>query len=326
MRNHPLHNIEMRAAAVATIAIALAASCDPAFRPVRASEENPPGQTQTPAATLAKRAFIGEIHRSLKANDDRLSSLAKRVLDVPSYGARLSDRLVNMRVEEKSAEANYLNAKLNREVAEIAVREYTEGIFVQDEQTVEMEIKLAESDLMRARDMVEYADQVGASDAAKIQTRLNEQGKASILEAAEMKKKSLHDYTAPRRIKELESDVAKGRSDELVKKAEWERLQRRMETIEKAITADQNRTDVKQRSLSLVGRAIQIDTQVHAKLDQFVKITNSDNALQKEIRDLTNELRTIVNEAEAVHAADEFASLKSRIREAARRKGVAASN
>ena len=31
----------------------------------------------------------------------------------------------------KSAEANYQNAKLTREVAQIAVIEYTEGIFVQ---------------------------------------------------------------------------------------------------------------------------------------------------------------------------------------------------
>jgi multidrug efflux pump subunit AcrA (membrane-fusion protein) len=65
--------------------------------------------------------------------------------------ASLRDQLVNQRITTKSAEANYLNAKLTREVAEIAVREYVEGVYVQDLATVEGEIKLAESDVMRSR-------------------------------------------------------------------------------------------------------------------------------------------------------------------------------
>jgi len=58
--------------------------------------------------------------------------------------AALSDSLTNQQITTKSAAANYENAKLTREVAEIAVVEYVEGIYVQDLQTVEGEIKLAE--------------------------------------------------------------------------------------------------------------------------------------------------------------------------------------
>ena len=65
--------------------------------------------------------------------------------------ASLRDQLVNQKITTKSAEANHENAKLTREVAEIAVVEYEEGIFKQDLATVEGEIKLAESDLSRAR-------------------------------------------------------------------------------------------------------------------------------------------------------------------------------
>ncbi len=71
--------------------------------------------------------------------------------------AALKDQLINQRITTKSAEANFLNAKLTREVAEIAVREYKEGVYVQDIQTVEGEIKLAESDLVRAEDRLEWA-------------------------------------------------------------------------------------------------------------------------------------------------------------------------
>ena len=71
--------------------------------------------------------------------------------------AALKDQLVNQKITTKSAEANYENAKLTREVAEIAVVEYEEGIYKQDLATVEGEIKLAESDLSRSEDRLDWA-------------------------------------------------------------------------------------------------------------------------------------------------------------------------
>ena len=55
--------------------------------------------------------------------------------------AALEDQLVNQRITTKSAEANYRNAKLMREVAEIAVKEYIEGIYKQDMETVKREVE-----------------------------------------------------------------------------------------------------------------------------------------------------------------------------------------
>ena len=46
--------------------------------------------------------------------------------------ATLKDQLVNQWITVKSAEASYENAKLAREVAEIAVVEYAEGIYKQE--------------------------------------------------------------------------------------------------------------------------------------------------------------------------------------------------
>jgi len=71
--------------------------------------------------------------------------------------ASLKDQLVNQQITTKCAEANHENAKLTREVAEIAVVEYVEGIFKQDFATVEGEIKLNESDLSRAEDRLDWA-------------------------------------------------------------------------------------------------------------------------------------------------------------------------
>ena len=61
--------------------------------------------------------------------------------------AALNDQLINQKITTKSAKANFQNATLTREVAEIGVVEYEEGIYKQDLATVKGEIKLAESDL-----------------------------------------------------------------------------------------------------------------------------------------------------------------------------------
>jgi HlyD family secretion protein len=59
---------------------------------------------------------------------------------------------IRLTIALQSAAADYENAKLTREVAEIAVVEYTEGIFKQDLDTVKGELALAESDLNHTRD------------------------------------------------------------------------------------------------------------------------------------------------------------------------------
>ena len=59
--------------------------------------------------------------------------------------AALRDTLVNQTIATKSAEAAYENAKLAREVAEIAVIEYVEGILKQDRDTLKTTIARAEN-------------------------------------------------------------------------------------------------------------------------------------------------------------------------------------
>ena len=51
--------------------------------------------------------------------------------------ASLKDQLVNQRITVKAAEATYENARLAREVAEIAVVEYIEGIYKSDHEDPE---------------------------------------------------------------------------------------------------------------------------------------------------------------------------------------------
>ena len=121
---------------------------------------------------------------------------------------------INQRITTKSAEANFQNAKLTREVAEIAVSEYKEGVYVQDLQTVEGEIKLAESDLIAIRGppRVGQADvREGLRlDGPKVSEELNFKKAQFTLEQAQSKKKVLVEYTNEKTIKELESEVEEG--------------------------------------------------------------------------------------------------------------------
>ena len=88
----------------------------------------------------------------------------------------LQDRQNSQKLTVASAEAVFRSARLAREVAEIAVLEYKEGIFVQDLATSEGEIKLAESDLLRAEDNLEWSrcmyDKGYQSMAAKVSDEL----------------------------------------------------------------------------------------------------------------------------------------------------------
>jgi HlyD family secretion protein len=129
--------------------------------------------------------------------------------------AALKDTLINQRITAESAKANYQNAKLTREVAEIAVVEYKEGIFVQDLATVEGEISMAQ----------------------KVSEELTFKKSQFTLEQAQSKRKVLVDYTKGKTIKELESEVEKSRSDELAKQATWDLEKTKEAKLEKQIKA-----------------------------------------------------------------------------------------
>jgi RND family efflux transporter MFP subunit len=124
-------------------------------------------------------------------------------------------------------------------VAEIAVVEYKEGIFVQDFATVEGEIKLSESDLARSEDRLEWArrmfDKGYVSMAQKVSEELTLKKAQFALEQAQSKRTVLIKYTKGKTIKELESEVEKARSDELAKQATWELEKGKEEKLEKQI-------------------------------------------------------------------------------------------
>ena len=119
--------------------------------------------------------------------------------------------------------------------------EYEEGIFKQDLATVMGEIKLAESDVSRADDRVEWSQRMYKKGYVSLATRNSEllalQKARFALEQAQTKKKVLEDFTRGKTVKELKSEVEKARSDELAKKATWTLEVTKEKKLERQIAA-----------------------------------------------------------------------------------------
>jgi hypothetical protein len=325
------------AAAIATALVGFGMHAGPS-RIARGGEDPPPSQNE-----VARAALVTGFHRTLKAYDNRLIGLAKQALDQKDPRHSALDQLVKLRIDEKKAEAEYKNAKLEREIAEIAVIEYSQGVFPQELTSVEGELALAKSDMERGRDLVAIAKErqekikeVADEDTAYGRivnfdygdrvalAMMREQQSKFTLEVAETKKKILVEYTKPKRTKELQAEVARAHAKELAKEADWERLKGQVESLEKTTRTPPARSEVEKRILGLLDRAIPIEERAHAKLDQLARERKAGDSLQKEVQDLTNELGAIVEEAESVKAAGDFARLKSRLKQAALQAGVAA--
>ena len=140
--------------------------------------------------------------------------------------ARFKGQLADREIAARSAKAAYQNAKLTREVAEIAVVEYTEGIYKQDMETVLGAIKLAVSDMTRVLDRMDWSRKMLAkgyvSKAQVADEEIALQKAFLALQKAMSKRSVLENNTKDKTIKELKGEIEKARADELAKKAAWE--------------------------------------------------------------------------------------------------------
>jgi hypothetical protein len=198
----------------------------------------------------------------VRLSQSRLTGLQGQktpVVALPVEPARalvdFKDQYVNQRVTTVTTQGSYENAKLTREIAEIGIAEYVQGIFVQDKANLEGERLLAQSEIDRARLLIQLAkdrleritkassgtigdlaavfsfhDQVASFTRRLPRAELAAKKVASKL-------KILSDYTKAERIMELKAAVEKARVDELAKKADWQTELAREKRLNQSITA-----------------------------------------------------------------------------------------
>ncbi len=326
-------------AATVAVAVLVAWVGRPATaRALSPASDQQAGAAEKNAGSAERDRFIAEVGRRLKGCHERIAALGESVIAEIDNQSRASKEAMNPEIGVRSADAQYQQAKLAREVAEIAVLEYEQGIYPQDEATVKGEIKLAETELKRALDRIDLvkerltkikgASKGSAADVAleyAYEDRITE-GELALrrarfaLEVAASKLKVLQDYTKDKTTKELKSAVEKAGSVELGKKAEWSLAVAKLKRIEAAGKKPGAKESPGER-LSILDRAFSLDEKIRAELALLQKNTELDAARGKAARDLTGQLEGLIAKAEADQAAARVDRLKTAIREAAARYG-----
>lgn len=133
-----------------------------------------------------------------------------------------------------TAEALLVEARNLYETAVIAKEEYAEGVYVQERQTLESELFVAEENLSRAQEYLKYSKKLAAkgyvnnlqlkADAFAVDKSRKE------VDAAKTKIKVLDDFTRAKMLKQLESDT-------MTTKARWKAEENSM-TLEREKLAD----------------------------------------------------------------------------------------
>jgi len=340
-RSRPLQVACAAVGAVMLLALAFI-SAPPTM--VRAGDDGPSGQKVQAPDPANQSGFAAEIKRALTRLHDRMIDLANQLIGSPDVPEDLEGQRAIQQIKIESAKANLQNAQLKREVAQIAVNEYEQGIFVQEKAIAEEELKLARSDLEKARQQIQQAkdrlvqikqgskgstadiaNEFRFSDQVVI-AQLGEKRAGFAIEQAESKLKVLLEFTKDQRVKELRSEVEKARSVELAKQAEWEIekskvtwLQAASKRLERIAREGQARNLLDRQALASLDRAIPVEERLRIKLEQLTKNGKPDDPLRQEIEDLMNQLQALVDQAEIARSAAQFDRLKTRIHRAANR-------
>lgn len=131
----------------------------------------------------------------------------------------LREERTTQQIAVNTAEALVVEARNMYETAVIAKEEYLQGVYVQERQTIESEAFVAEENLARAQEYLQYSKKLAAkgyvndlqleADAFAVEKARKE------LEAAKTKLRVLDEFTKQKMLKQLESDI-------LIAKAKWE--------------------------------------------------------------------------------------------------------
>ena len=172
--------------------------------------------------------------------------------------AALRDQLINQRITTQSANNALQKSRLGREVAEIALLEYKEGIYKQEVEALRREISAVQSSIQSTERRLErtrqsrrrlnevLAGRAGAKTPEDIVADLDLDDRIEAIEQTllrdrialehlQAKQHVLQKFTHDKVIKALEIELEKSRADELAKQASWELSKSKESKLERQI-------------------------------------------------------------------------------------------
>jgi hypothetical protein len=322
-------------------------------------------QTGAPAkAVSARRAsprFVDLSRRTLRLLEEQLVTVGTPVIDEllvddsrrplqllreqlvkaglprrlgPNSGLRPEGDVESQGLAVEAAKAAYRAAKLSREAAELALKDYTEAGAKQQKSALEEELNVARADHEKAVPRIEQAqarlakivpmlnESTGALatrwrlEAAVEIARLDETKTRFLAEGAESKLKTFGEYERLKRMFQLRSEMEQTLSDELARKAAMELAEMRLVALQRARDPRSQLSTRQVRILTLLQQAIPIEEKWSAKLGEMKDDQESSESLRKDIAELTRQFQVIVDEAVAVEHAAAWETFRSKFQRA----------
>lgn len=319
------------AASLATAALALLGCLAIHTRSASVADEAPkPGQTR-----------VG-LKVRLRAQRERFLRLSAPLAALMKDLEEAEDASASQGIRTEGAKAAHANAKLSREVAEIALLEYTERTFPQELATVEGEQKLAEAELQRV-DIEEaelrlqrttsvrrafqgarpepalmllgdflLGDAVTRAQASLMAERIRLKQTALAREQADMKHKVLNEFMKPRRIRELKSDIEHRRQDELAREQTYDLEKKREQKIKNELSL-RRRLPEEKRLLSILAEVVELEAKLPRDLADDARVVPTLDSIQAKLDDAER----AAGELDAVRAEQDYAARASRVLDAA---------
>jgi multidrug resistance efflux pump len=199
-----------------------------------AKPPNQKGQASAPASKRVLNPLKGRA-KIISILPDR-TGVKKGQLICEFDPSELQDRLSDQAIQMTVAEGAYQNAQSRRELAELALREFKEGIYALELQGAVSEVGSATADLQIAQAEFDALKKDHKdSDLALMKAKRNLNRATFAAEKATSKKMILQKFTYERKIKLLNLDIEKARADELNNKAKFESEKRKRRAIEDEI-------------------------------------------------------------------------------------------
>lgn len=289
---------------------------------------------ERPAALSERDRLVKEIERRIKGCRDRVTEIGQWLLATSNEAASARDSLTTAQINTSKADGEFRNAVLTREVAEIGVVEYREGIAKQEQATIEGEVKLAESELLRAQDRVAFSkDRIakikqlskGTDEEVALEKFYEDKFPEALkrepytkraFDLAQAKLRLLKEHTIPTQIKKRESDVLKARADEFARKAVWQTEKAKESRIEAQIRHLAEEAPAR-RLREAFTREFDLDQKIRVEQAKISKDKPFDAGLTKMITDLLSELESLIDRTESEVALARVDRLKAAINEGA---------
>ncbi len=160
-----------------------------------------------PESTQVKK---GDLLVELETSELETQKINQEI-QVKNADAALVQAEANLSITTNQADSDVAQAELNKEFAEMDLEKYMKGEYPQELEQTKANITIAEEELKRAKDRLEGSKKLAekkfisqtdleADELAAKQKEIN-------LKLAEGKLKLLEEYTHPRRVKELKSNI-----------------------------------------------------------------------------------------------------------------------